>query len=589
MTPLSQALQYSNPANLNDDRNLSIEWDSPCWAFQATPELYRHNEPSPEVDKDRALNDNTTAPATTTKIRPMSFAFQQHAMYPHFPFRGRNQSIFLTIPDRPTSTGYRCVSDFLRNNAIQRIHGWFRDTIEPKALEHGRNLSLMDSLTIMHGTLDGDGGHESRAVGAEGQDQGDSCPVCFQNGSKTILKAIGNCFHKICWKCEQDLNRAGNVSCPMCRGIRLIALFDRPLDIFKTTIGLVPRDYIHPLHFDSSLSQSMTPSFSFAAQPFDRWSFDLQKDPLGYAAAMQRLAEKEHKLSDRYLWEKSATFLENLQVAEWSSLSSLESFMPLHQYFQVNAALDLCFRPRNEQHNLLEYSDYTVIEPPTSGLVLPPSRLYIALIHFCLDMLTVPNDREFQTRREFRKERLVLELVVFFLVPTTPYSPRGPERIHDVNAWIENGQCILARLHQFMWDKIRLNKRELLSNGSVSNTGSDRGSIQDDREDGSVPSTPIPRSILYLGAERWTWISQSLMNLISWLQTANSNPLKMMAESLRGQGRQSERGLSAAGLGNNKKRASSTRPSAAEDDPRPTKRARRRRCQYSTTLYTEQE
>ncbi|KAG0047787.1 hypothetical protein BGZ83_007221 [Gryganskiella cystojenkinii] len=597
--------QLSIPLNDHDTESHQREmrWED-LYTFSPIPRsipLHRSHEPSPEVNDIAAMEfqepflEDTTAATATTKAKttstksdgPISFAFQRHAMQPCFPFRGRSRSIFMATDAYPTTTNaYRRVSDFLRNSSIQSIHTWFRETIESKALEHSRNLSLMDSLAALHGTTTCE--EPGGCVISDGGRSGD-CPICCQSGSMTVMKAIANCGHKLCWKCEQDLNRSGNIACPLCRGIRLITTFESSVDMFKTTIGLLPRDYTHPLCQDTQTNSTSSLSLLRAPIVTSHNQDELlmsggdvyQNDPSFEA---ENLLVVEHELSDRYLWEQSATFLEYLQFGSSSHASSIvdsSSFSPIHQYYQLNAVKDLCFRPLSDR-NLPEYNDHALIEPPTSGLSLPPSRLFLTMIHFCLDMLTIPNPAEFQTRIEFKKEYMVLELVILFLVPTDQYSPRKSDRIHDSAAWIEHGQWVLARVYRFLRGKARVNKREVEVGGGGSHI--ETGSGLPRRRDESVPSSPISRLILFLGVERWIWIAQSLTNMIGWIQIANANPLMPVGSSLRSQtcsgssssgihgGRRGEKSSSRP----RKKRDVGTRPEV-DENPRPVKRARFRR------------
>ncbi|GJJ72364.1 hypothetical protein EMPS_04721 [Entomortierella parvispora] len=504
-----------------------MEWTSCCSSplFPPLPELVRSDEPSPEMEvvPDDPLTSNSG---------PLSFAFQQHIIHPRLPFRGRSRSMFLATDhhnNRSSSNAYRRVSDFLQNTSIQSIQDWFKNTVEPKALEHGRNLSLLNSLTTLYG------------AGSTSLVEKGDCPICFQSGSTTIMKVNVNCGHRTCWKCEQSLNRAGNVACPLCRRIRFISTFENLADLFKVTIGLLPRDYVHSTETPRAvMSPAQDPS-----------------DPFGLEAT-ENLAMVEHELSDRYLWEPNTSFLEYLQSFALASSCPISDPSLLLQYYQLNAAQDLCYHPFNEI-NLPEYSDDALIDPPTSGLVLPPHRLYITLIHYCLDLITLPNPQEFQSRVQFKREYMVVELVLLFLVPTDQYSPRGSERIHDAKAWIEHGQWILARIHRFLSSRARLSKMELEGQNQGETTSTHA-------EDASVPSVPIPRRILYLGVERWIWIAQSLIHLIGWIQTASENPLMM--EPFQNRGRRHPSSESTV-----IKRALD----AQYQSPRPKKRARRSR------------
>ncbi|KAF8933735.1 hypothetical protein BGZ58_006144 [Dissophora ornata] len=390
---------------------------------------------------------------------------------------------------------HRRVKELLHNVSVQRIRSWFKSTIEPCALEQWRNLSLLNHMSSLANAVG------ERSIEANSNED---CPICFKRGA--IMKVIASCGHAVCWKCEQYLNSVENISCPMCRRMRMATTYKSVLDLFKSTIGLHPSDYTHAYFLPPS-SEDYTDfelaSHSLCPQNTDGYDED----------------EVERELSDRYLWEQSASFLEYLLKSARNHAAN--------QYFQLNAAQDLCFKSSTDQH-LPEYNDQTILEPPTSGLVLPPHRLYIALIHFCLDMLTLPYSNEFQSRPEFKHEVMLIELVTLFLVPTDEFSPRGPGRVFNAPAWIEHGQHILARIHRFLQTKVRQSIREL--NGDNEREGEEaQVQVQQQQHQAraaraAVPSTPISRQILYLGAARWTWVAQSLTVLVTWIQAANANP-----------------------------------------------------------------
>ncbi|KAF9347408.1 hypothetical protein BGX26_001091 [Mortierella sp. AD094] len=420
---------------------------------------------------------------------------------------------------------HRRVRDLLHNTSVQKIRSWFKSTIESCALEQWRNMSLLSYLTSIAAVPRAT---DLDSVMDQISSNGENCPICFKSG--TIMKVVATCGHMICWKCEQDLDRAGNIACPMCRRIRLASTYKNVEDLFRSTIGLHPRDYTHE-YCTPSVTHCRTMS-THSLQATD--GYDCSDDD-------DDQAEIEHELTERYLWEQSASFLEHLQSVERC---------PLKQYFQLNAVQDLCFKPSTERH-LPEYNDQAILEPPTSGLVLPAHRLYIALIHFCIDMLTLPKLTEFQLQPQFKREAMLLELVTLFLVPTDEFSPRGPYRIYNVPSWIEHGQYILARIYRFIQSKARQNMREF----------ADADPLEADQVarvvDAAVPSTPIPRHTLYLGTWRWTWIAQSLTVLLTWIQTAQSNP--SMVPLVAGWSGPSSLGK---------------RPSLDSENPRPLKRRR---------------
>ncbi|KAF9118586.1 hypothetical protein BGW39_001028 [Mortierella sp. 14UC] len=399
-------------------------------------------------------------------VRPVQMAFRQHSIQPELPFQGRSQSIFLSDRSRGNGVNSR-VRELLHNTAVQRIRAWFLETIEPRALEQWANRNLFEQMSRLAGT----------SLMNEPQAPKE-CSICYQVAD--VVKIISGCNHEICWKCEADLDRFGNMSCPLCRGMRLTTSYKNVQDLFATTIGLRASDYTHHLcpHFEvqSSLSQP--------------WYKDDGRE--------ERDTRIEHELSDRYLWGTSESFLEHLAPMKDHTAK---------QYFQLNAARDLCFKSSNDDH-LREYNDKIALSPPTSGLVLPPHRLYIALIHFCLDMLTLPNPVLFQNQRPFKQEHMLLELVTLFLVPTDEFSPRGPDRIFNARAWVEQGRLIISRIRRFMRARVAQHK----------------AATEDGENELGVPSTPISRDILYLGVARWSWIAQSMTILLTWIQIADSNP-----------------------------------------------------------------
>ncbi|KAF9434781.1 Sec61p translocation complex subunit [Entomortierella beljakovae] len=465
-----------------EDDDESMEWES-CLSSplaQTVPDMIQRSvSPLQALDVSHDPQPETKE----TKSEQLTLAFQKHTMLPRLPFRGRCQSIFLAAETSNDDRMHRRVKDLLHNTSVQRIRSWLKSTVEPCALEQWRNISLMDHLNDVAAVPKEDSCNSSSIS--------DGCPICFKAG--TIMKEITTCGHSICWKCEQDLNRAGNIACPLCRRIRLTSTYKSVADMFRTTIGIHRRDYIHEyplLALEDSAEQNKVVSETLVGVESNNCRGDDYD-----------VEETEHELSDRYLWEQSNSFLEYLQPI---------TSCPMKQYFQLNAVQDLCFKPSTEEY-LPEYNDQVIIEPPTSGLVLPAHRLYIALIHFCIDMLTLPKLPEFQLQQQFKREAMTLELITLFLVPTDEFSPRGPNRIYNALEWIEHGQYILARIYRVIQSKVRRHMRDLAGDDAVD-------------PDQGVPSTAIPRHILYLGVERWTWIAQSLCVILTWLQAAQSNP-----------------------------------------------------------------
>ncbi|KAF9996331.1 hypothetical protein BGZ79_009924 [Entomortierella chlamydospora] len=499
MSVLSPALMPNAPHNIVGDffnaeissDDGSMEWESCASSplVQTVPDVNSRST-SPFLGLEQSISSSSSVTPIAEMEAPITLAFQNHTMAPHLSFRGRSQSIFLTAGTSSDSRMHRRVRDLLHNTSVQKIRSWLKSTIESCALEQWRNMTLLRHLTEIAAV--------PKTTALDSMDQtssnGGDCPICFKSG--TIMKVIATCGHMICWKCEKDLDRAGNIACPMCRRIRLASTYKNVEDLFRSTIGLHPRDYTHEYCTPSAALCGTTTLFLQVTDGYDCSDDDDQ-------------AEVEHELTDRYLWEQSASFLEHLQSVERC---------PLKQYFQLNAVQDLCFKPSTEQH-LPEYNDQAIIEPPTSGLVLPAHRLYIALIHFCIDMLTLPKLTEFQLQPQFKREAMLLELVTLFLVPTDEFSPRGPYRIFNAPAWIEHGQYILARIYRFIQSKARQNMREFADDERLEADQAARVAA-----DAAVPSTPIPRHILYLGTWRWTWIAQSLVILLTWIQTAQSNP-----------------------------------------------------------------
>ncbi|KAG0261946.1 Sec61p translocation complex subunit [Mortierella polycephala] len=476
----------------NDQDSDIMEWVSCAASPVSSPSLdcdRRPPSPSPALSQSMPLPVQEDAIESSTA--PITFAFRQHAMYPQLPFRSRSKSIFLGSESSTNNRVNRRINDLLNNTAVQRIRSWFKTVVEPHALEQWRNLTLMEHLAsraASNNPSSSDSNYDLPTLAGTDTELSD-CPICLKSGTKTIMKAIVGCGHTICWKCEKELERAGNVSCPMCRRVRLVTTYITLGDLFKSTVGLHPRDYTHALCLRSESA-----------------GLSMESDD----------EHVEHELSDRYLWEQSASFLEYLAST---------AHHPVNQYFQLNAAQDLCLKPSTEKY-LPEYNDQAVLEPPMSGLVLLPHRLYITLTHFCLDMLTLPYPAEFQNQAQFKREWIMLELVILFLVPTDEFSPRKPDRIYNAPAWIEQGQVILRRVCKFLRAKVLQNMFELEEEGALEPVAPDqrRRRRMGVTASSAIPSSPVSRQILYLGTARWNWIVQSLTILVTWIQAANYNP-----------------------------------------------------------------
>ncbi|KAF9112594.1 hypothetical protein BGX27_003132 [Mortierella sp. AM989] len=486
----SLVIDDSFNVEISSDDDDPMEWESCLSSPQAqtVPDL-DHRSVSPFLGSEQITSPDFPPVQVIESAAPIAFAFQKHTMLPHLPFGGRCQSIFLAPETSSDGRMHRRVKDLLHNTSVQRIRTWLKSTIEYSALEQWRNVSLLSHLTNASAVP-----KETNLDSCDNliSSDNDDCPICFKFG--TAMKVVATCGHMICWKCEQDLDRAGNIACPMCRRMRLATTYKNVGDMFRTTIGLHPSDYIHKYCIPAQ-EGSLIGTSSTLAGSNEHCDDDDE-------------VEIERELADRYLWEQSASFLEHLQAIK---------ICPSKQYFQLNAAQDLCFKPSTERF-LPEYNDQSILEPPTSGLVLPAHRLYIALIHFCIDMLTLPKLSEFQLQPQFKREVMLLELVTLFLVPTDEFSPRGPTRIYNVPAWVEHGQHILARIYRFIQSKACQNLRELVVGEPLESVPATRVANI------AVPSTLIPRHILYLGTARWTWIAQSLTVLLTWLQAAQSNP-----------------------------------------------------------------
>ncbi|KAF9586176.1 hypothetical protein BGW38_008985 [Lunasporangiospora selenospora] len=483
---------HSSPSSQDDEEESFMEWES-CLSFPVS-----HSTP---VDSAQVQAPALSPPAPELPSPPMELAFQQHKMYPLLPVRSRSSCMFLGV-DPGNSRLNRRLSDLLNNTSLQRIRSWLKTTIEPNALEQWRHLDLYDHLARQANISPSRpkmSGAQSLGQGVVDQTQSqEECPICFR--TKVAMKRTLLCQHHICWKCEQGLIQAENVTCPLCRRLRLFTVYVDLTDMFKSTIGLHPRDYTHPRLLEQDYTLQQHPIQG--SQETSKSTLDIQESDDD---------ELLHEMADRYCWETSASFLEHLQGQD-----SIYIHHPAHQYFQLNAAKDLCEKPSTERY-LPEYSDQALIEPPLSGLVLPPHRLYIALVHFCIDLMTFPGP-VFQSQPQYKREMLLLKMVTLFLVPTDEFSPREPDRIFNIAAWLQQGQLVLNRIHVFICTKARQNA---LVAGLEDMQGEGEG---EGRESASIPSIPISREILYLGSTRWTWIAQSLALLLTWIKAADANP-----------------------------------------------------------------
>ncbi|KAG0025850.1 hypothetical protein BGZ82_009813 [Podila clonocystis] len=449
--------------------------------------------------------------------QPLTYMLRSYPMRPRIGFRDRSRCIFLDANARTKQWAKRRVTQLLYNSSIQETRSWFKNTVEPTALEQCRNYYLMQHMN-------------SQAVPVEKSPL--LCPICYT--TETIMKSIVPCRHSICWKCELHLNEVGNISCPMCRRLRLVSEHQEPLDMFCNTIGMHPRDYVHSLQL---MGQTDRYHMSMAA------GFGEDDD----------LEHFEHALTDRYRWEPRASLMQTL-----CTLPNSPSYRdhPLLQYFQLNAVKDLCYTSAAEQ-DLLEYKDGVLLEPPTSGLQLPPHRLYIALIRLCIDMMTLPVPSEFQSNPRYKREFLMVQLVAMFLIPTNEFSPRDRERIADIEAWRQQGRMIMQRVHNMVQTKARV--------GMLQDVISDDLEYEEEQAlrrqiapPGYVSSMPAERAVLYLGPSRWIWIAQALSTMLEWIEIARMNPSlpRRSSASSRGAGqaRQKKRSIGGKDEGPSRKR-----------------------------------
>ncbi|KAF8987206.1 hypothetical protein BGZ52_005628 [Haplosporangium bisporale] len=417
------------------------------------------------------------------KDSPLTYILRPYPMRPRIEFRDRSRCIFLDTSARTKQWAKRRVTQLLYNSSIQETRSWFKNTVEPSALEQCRNYYLMQHMN-------------DEVVPVEKPTP--LCPICYT--TETVMKSIVPCRHSICWKCELDLNEVGNISCPMCRRLRLVSEHHEPLDMFCNTIGLQSRDYVHFLQLSGQVGRR---NMNMVAR------FGEDDDPEYF----------EHALTDRYRWEPSASLMETLCTFQ---SSPRHRDHPLLQYFQLNAVKDLCYTSAANQ-DLLEYKDGVLLEPPTSGLQLPPHRLYIALTHLCIDMMTLPFPSEFQSNPQYQREFLMLQLVAMFLIPTNEYSPRDRERIADIEAWRQQGRMIIHRVQKMVQTKARM--------AMLQDVMADDLEYEEEQElrrqiapPGYVSSVPAERDVLYLGPSRWIWIAQALSTMLEWIEIARMNP-----------------------------------------------------------------
>ncbi|KAF9422911.1 Sec61p translocation complex subunit [Podila epigama] len=476
----------------------SMEWVS-CVSSPVSPSItsLQTSQDAPLPSSSAQSTDNSVDSVDDETMtaagspEPLMYVLRSYPMRPRIGFRNRCRSMFLSAGN---------IQEVLFNSRVQLIRAWFKRNVEPLALEHCRNYGLMTEMN--HRPL-------------LGSQEPACCPVCY--ATNTVMKRIVPCGHSLCWTCEYDLNQVSNISCPMCRRLRVVSEFEDQQDMFRATIGLHPRDYVHPLQLDGHIAGSThQANIARAAHDEDHVHF-------------------ERLLTDRYRWESSGSFLESLCDIRQNARE-----YPVFQYFQRHAAQDLCFRSSAEE-DLLEYKDGRVLEPPSSGLVLPPHRLYIALIHFCIDMLTLALPSEFQSRRRYRREILLLQLIALFLIPTDEFSPRKEDRIFDMSRWISHGLMIIVRIQRFIRSKARQSMREAAATTAITTTahrpfeiGQEEAEAMHTNDLGPleyVSSLPIPRDILYLGLQRWVWIVQALRTLLEWIHIAQMNPSQSRVEA----------------------------------------------------------
>ncbi|KAG0093638.1 hypothetical protein BGZ93_010665 [Podila epicladia] len=496
--------------------------DSRDWTSCVSSPMSRTVPEMPDTVISHPQDDDAVVPVegSSEKIpsdQPLTYTLRSYPMRPRIEFRDRSRCIFLDASARTKQWAKRRVTQLLYNSSIQETRSWFKNTVEPSALKQCRNFYLMQHMN-------------SQAVPVEKSPS--LCPICYT--TETIMKTIVPCRHLICWKCELHLNQVGNISCPMCRRLRLVSEHQEPLDMFCNTIGIQPLDYIHALQLSDQVGRHHMNTVA---------GFGVDDDPEHF----------EHALTDRYRWEPRASLTETLCSLQNSPSHRDHSLL---QYFQLNVVKDLCYTSAAEQ-DLLEYKDGDLLEPPTSGLQLPPHRLYIALIHFCIDMMTVHMPSEFQSNPQYQREFLIVQLVAMFLIPTNEFSPRDRERIADIEAWLQQGRMILHRVLKMVQAKARV--------GMLQDVMADNLEYEEEQvlrrqiaPPGYVSSMPTERAVLYLGNSRWIWIAQALSTMLEWIEIARMNPSLPRRSSgssrVEGQAGQKKRAMGGKDEGPSRKR-----------------------------------
>lgn len=500
-SPRNQEQEVSAPESdlpLQQDANLCVgassvarsssSDDAADWASCVSSPMSRTVPEMPDTVTSHPQNDDAVVPVKGSSEempsdQPLTYILRIYPMQPQIGFRDRSRCIFLDASARMKQWAKHRVTQLLYNSSIQETRLWFKNTVESSALEQCRNYYLMQHMN-------------NQAVPVKKPIS--LCPICYT--TETIMKSIVPCRHSICWKCELHLNQVGNISCPMCRRLRLVSEHQEPLDMFCNTIGMHLRDYIHSLQISGQVGRR---HMNTAA------GFGDEDDPEHF----------EHALTDRYRWEPRASLMETLCTLQ-NSPSHHDN--PLLQYFQLNAAKDLCYTSAAEQ-DLLEYKDGVPLEPPTSGLQLPPHRLYIALIHLCIDIMTLPVPSEFQSNAQYQHEFLMVQLVAMFLIPTNEFSPRDRERIADIEAWRQQGRMILHRVQKMVQTKARVGMlQDMIADGLEYEE--EQVLRRQIAPPGYVSSAPAERTVLYLGPSRWIWIAQALSTMLEWIEIARMNP-----------------------------------------------------------------
>ncbi|KAF9979273.1 hypothetical protein BGZ73_002542 [Actinomortierella ambigua] len=390
----------------------------------------------------------------------------------------RSNCLFLAAPNNTrVPEMYRRVSSILNNKAVTKTCDFLCEIVEPAALQVWQNQTLASNST--------------KGVSPPEEEQAlPECPICTR--TNPVFKVFVPCGHRVCLQCEKTMDRVGTMTCPMCRRLRLVSTFETPEDLFRMTMGLHKYDYAPSCPADGCMPRSMAVPRSSSEEDED-------------------IQVIHRELRDRFHWEIPLSFLQSVEEGY-----NLED--PLVQYLSRFAESDRRLRLP------LESNDLCLLDPPLSGLTLPPHRLYVALIHYCLDMLTLPRPLDFQRNAQHKSERLALNLVLLFLVPTDEYSPRGPERMYNLAAWLRHGQVVQARLRKFLYGRARANASNhevlvVLTDGG--NNNSDMPSLPPQDLPGVIENRPIHRRFLYLGVERWVWITQSIEVLLTWIRLAS--------------------------------------------------------------------